>query len=623
MEQTLLKYPIGAQSRWVCLSVLQERLDGAHPSHRRNRESGGTAMTLKHDKQITISAAGSRRAILWPAQTLLWSEFIERCRNPIRGTETLKEYLRLPKSKQDDLKDVGGFVGGALKNNRRKANAVAGRDIITLDLDNIPPKGTQDVLNRISALGCGYCVYSTRKHEENAPRLRVLVPLDRTCSTDEYEPITRKLAEMVNLKWCDPSTFEASRLMYWPSCCKDSDYVFTYGDKPFLSVDGMLALYNDWRNVAEWPQVPGAQETHRHLADKQGDPREKPGAIGAFCRVYDIYKAMETFLPGVYEPCEGHENRYTYTKGSTTGGAVVYDDGLFLFSHHATDPCGGRLANAFDLVRLHKFSNLDDAAKPNTPINRMPSYMAMSELAIADEAVSTAINQSRYEQAVAEFQPVEQAAQQPTEQDYSWMSKFQLSPSTGKPSATIANVRLLLEHDPLLKGRIRKDTFGDRIIGEAPLPWRPTEKGEFIWTDDDDRGLREHVERVLGFRTRDLIEDALHNHAASYGFNPIIEYITSVPWDGVPRLDTLYIDYLGAEDCKYTRMVARKGLVAAVARVMEPGCKFDYMTVLSGKQRTVKAPYTTVLAGNGFRIVLPHLKEKKPQKCSKEFGYSK
>ncbi len=562
-------------------------------------------MTLKHDKQITISAAGSRRAILWPAQTLLWSEFIERCRNPIRGTETLKEYLRLPKSKQDDLKDVGGFVGGALKNNRRKANAVAGRDIITLDLDNIPPKGTQDVLNRISALGCGYCVYSTRKHEENAPRLRVLVPLDRTCSTDEYEPITRKLAEMVNLKWCDPSTFEASRLMYWPSCCKDSDYVFTYGDKPFLSVDGMLALYNDWRNVAEWPQVPGAQETHRHLADKQGDPREKQGVIGAFCRVYDIYKAMETFLPGVYEPCEGHENRYTYTKGSTTGGAVVYDDGLFLFSHHATDPCGGRLANAFDLVRLHKFSNLDDAAKPNTPINRMPSYMAMSELAIADEAVSTALNQSRYEQAVAEFQVAVSMGPeaQPAAQDFSWVNKFELNPMTGKPAKTLRNIQVVLEHDPLLKNRIYFDSFAESLIGEAPLPWGARQKssGLFKWVDEDDAGLEVYLSQLLGACSTKMIETALRDFAAARKRNPVAEYLLSLKWDGTPRLDTLFIEYLGAEDCSFVRTVTRKAFVAAVARALsEEKVKFDYMLVVCGPQRIGKSTMLDKLGKDWF-----------------------
>src|SRR5690606_2824071 len=118
----------------------------------------------------------------------------DRLRTAVRGTETLSEYLKLPKREQDELKDVGGFVGGTLKDNRRKAANVIGRDLITLDLDNIPAGGTQDVLKRLEGLGCAFATYSTRKHHEGAPRLRVIVPTDRTVTADEYEPLARKLA---------------------------------------------------------------------------------------------------------------------------------------------------------------------------------------------------------------------------------------------------------------------------------------------------------------------------------------------------------------------------------------------------------------------------------------------
>jgi len=173
---------------------------------------------LINDRQISISYGNSRKSTSWPVQTLYWSELVERLKTPVRSAETLAEYLQLPKGQQDNLKDVGGFVGGTLAGLRRKANAVTGRDIITLDLDNIPAGGTQDILRRIDALGCAYAVYSTRKHEEAKPRLRVLVPTDRTASADEYEPLARKLAGIIGIELCDPTTFETHRLMYWPSC---------------------------------------------------------------------------------------------------------------------------------------------------------------------------------------------------------------------------------------------------------------------------------------------------------------------------------------------------------------------------------------------------------------------
>ncbi len=550
---------------------------------------------LMNDRQITISAAGSRRATQWPGQTLYWSEFVERLKTPARSTETLAEYLQLPKGKQDDLKDVGGFVGGALAGLRRKANAVTSRDVITLDLDNIPAGGTQDTLRRVEALGCAYAVYSTRKHEEARPRLRVLAPLDRTATADEYEPLARKLAQIIGIELCDPTTFEVHRLMFWPSCCADSQYVYQFGDKGFLSVDGLLAMYADWKNVAEWPEVPGVGQKQTKLAEKQADPTTKAGIVGAFCKVYDVYRAIDAFLPGVYEPGDAMPGRYTFTGGSTVGGAIIYDNGQFLYSHHATDPAGGKLVNAFDLVRLHRFAGLDDEAKPGTLTHNLPSYRAMSELAVADAQVTALLNQERYEKATQEFSTA-------ADDNANWISKLRVSASTGTPVKSTANVRIVLENDPLLKGRIRKDTFADRIVGTAPLPWgaREQETGDFQWTDDDDSGLREYIEKILGFRSRELIEDALRNHAALHGFNPVVEYLNKAEWDEVPRLDTLYIDYLGAEDCAYTRAVTRKGLVAAVARAMEPGCKFDHMTVINGKQRIGKSTVFDRLGGQWF-----------------------
>lgn len=173
-----------------------------------------------NDRKIIISAGASRLAKVWTRQTLLLSELYNRLATPARGTETLETYLSLPKNQQDTLKDVGGFVGGALNGPRRKAGAVAGRDVLTLDLDHVPAGGTADVLRRVEALGCGYCVYSTRKHSPVAPRLRVILPLDRTATADEYEACARKLADMIGIDMADPSTFEPSRLMYWPSCCE-------------------------------------------------------------------------------------------------------------------------------------------------------------------------------------------------------------------------------------------------------------------------------------------------------------------------------------------------------------------------------------------------------------------
>ena len=536
---------------------------------------------MLNDRKITISAGASRRATLWTAQTLLISELWEKLKVPARGTETLAEYMSLKKAQQDELKDIGGFMGGTLNGPRRKANNVTGRDIITLDLDNIPAGGTDDVLRRVGGLGCGYCVYSTRKRQPAAPRLRILLPMDRTVTADEYEPIARKTGELIGLEFADPTTFEVSRLMYWPSCCKDSQYVYLFEDKPLLSADGVLGLYANWRDMTTWPALPG-QQVFTKLAVKQGDPEAKNGVVGAFCRTYDIYRAMDELLPGIYEPVDNMPGRYTYIGGSTTGGAVLYDNGKFLYSHHATDPCSGKLVNAFDLVRLHKFADADDEAQAGTPANRLPSYAAMCEYACGLSDVSALISRERYESAVKDFDGI---TADESEEPENWMMLLEKNAQTGAVKATIDNVRIILEHDPLLKGKFALNEFAGRGEVLGSLPWDKREKRR-LWDDNDNQGLYWYLERVYKISGNGKVDGALSLHSNAHAFNDVKDYLKGLQgkWDGVPRLDSLFIDYLGAKDTAYNRAVTRKAFTAAVARAMTPGCKYDNMVILAGPQ---------------------------------------
>lgn len=551
-----------------------------------------------NDRRITITTGASRRATQWLPQTLMLSEFYTRLSLPERGGETLAEYMALPKGQQDDLKDKGGFVGGTLSGTRRKANAVTGRDLITLDLDNIPAGGTDAVLKRLESLGCGYCVYSTRKHMPAAPRLRIIFPLDRTCTADEYEPLARKMADVIGMELADQTTFEAVRLMYWPSCCKDSQYIYHYEDRPLLAVDGLLGTYENWRDITSWPALPGTAALARPAA-KQGDPLAKSGVVGAFCRTYDIEAAMAAFLPGVYTPVDTMPGRYTFTGGSTTGGAVLYDSGKFLFSHHATDPCSGKLVNSFDMVRLHRFGDLDDDAAPGTPVNRLPSYAAMSAAALKDDHVAGLLMDERWDKAKDAFTPVADPAAE-EEDDGAWRRPPLMEIDTqGKPMKSMKNLRTLLEHDPQLKGKLRLNLFSGRIDTVGTMPWkRPGTSA--TWNDDDAAQLRIYLEPFFGKLAKNDILDAIAATASDQAYHPVRDYLNGLSWDGKARLDTLLIDYLGAADTAYTRAVTRKAFTAAVARVMTPGCKYDTMLVLVGGQGRHKSTLLARMGGEWF-----------------------
>lgn len=534
---------------------------------------------MNYDRQIIISTGNSRRDLIWKQTTLTVSELYTRLSTPVRGTETLQEYTHMKKAQQDDLKDVGGFVGGSLNGQRRKANNMIGRDIITLDFDNVPGWQADLVVNKVEELSCSYCIYSTRKHTPSAPRLRIVIPTDRTMTPDEYEPCARRVAAHIGIGMADPTTFETCRLMYWPSCCADSEYMYKTKDAPLLSADFLLSTYVDWHNFLSWPQVPNAV-SYQRLAMKQGDPTEKNGVVGAFCRTYDVLTAMDAFLPKIYDPVDGDADRYTYLGGSTTGGAVVYDNGKFLYSHHATDPCSGRLVNAFDLVRLHKFGEKDDNAAPDTPVVKLPSYKAMCELAVSDKATVATLNREQHEQAVKEFEGMGKIPD--SEDEGAWAEQLQRT-QDGKIKSTIDNVLIILDGDPLLKGKFALNRFAGRGEVLGALPWEKNPKRR-LWSDTDSNGLYWYMERFWGITSRGNIDSALDIHAAEHAFNEVQDFISSLTWDGVPRLDTLFVDYLGAKDTAYTRAVTRKAFTGAVARAMTPGCKFDNMLILSGPQ---------------------------------------
>lgn len=533
---------------------------------------------MKFDRQITISVGSNRHDMAWQQSALTISELYDRLSMPVRGTETLAEYMAMKKAQQDDLKDVGGFVGGALNGLRRKANNMIGRDIITLDFDNIPGWKTDMVIAKMEELGCGYAVYSTRKHTPSAPRLRVVVPFDRTATPDEYEPCARRVAAHIGIGMADPTTFEVCRLMYWPSCCSDSEFVFQSKDAPLISADFLLGTYTDWRNYLCWPQVPNAV-SYQKLAAKQGNPLEKSGIVGAFCRTYDVLSAMDTFLPKIYEPVDSADDRYTYLGGSTTGGAIIYDNAKFLYSHHATDPCSGRLVNAFDLVRLHLFGDKDEKAAPDTPVIKLPSYKAMCDLALQDHGVIATLNREQHEQALKDFEGI---ASEAPEDDPDWAERLQRN-QNNTVKGTIDNIRIILDGDPLLKGRFALNQFAGRGEVLAALPWNTSGKRR-LWSDTDNNGLYWYLERYWGITSRGNIDSALDIHASSHAFNEVQDYINGLQWDGTPRLDTLFIDFLGAADTEYNRAVCRKSFTAAIARAMTPGCKFDNMLILAGPQ---------------------------------------
>lgn len=133
---------------------------------------------------------------------------------------------------------------------------------------------------------------------------------------------------------------------------------------------------------------------------------------------------------------------------------------------------------------------------------------------------------------------------------------------------------------------------------DRPLPWRQVKPG---WGDTDISCAKLYFERVYGIWSPTKFKDALLAVvSAERLYHPIKEYFSTLQWDGTERLDTLLIDYLGAEDTLYVRAVTRKTFTAAVARVYEPGIKFDSILVLNGPQGIGKSTLFALLGKDWY-----------------------
>ena len=528
---------------------------------------------------MKIAVGNSRMDKKWKNRDISWEDLCARVGSTIRTTETVEEYRKLKKGAQDNIKDVGGFVGGQLREGRRKNGMVLCRSMLTLDMDYGEP-GIWDEFDLLHDFQC--CVYSTHKHTAEHPRLRMIIPLARDITEEEYPAVARMVAKEIGIDLFDDTTYEACRLMYWPSTSANGEFFYKTKEGPLLDPDAYLAKYADWHDASTWPVSSRQSEAVRRNITQQADPLEKPGIVGAFCRAYTIEEAIETFLSDVYEP-SSMNGRYDYIPADSAAGVVVYD-GKFAYSHHATDPVCGKLLNAFDLVRLHKFRELDENAGLDTPPGKLPSFKAMSDLALADDKVKAVFAEERIAQASAEFS------------DEDWQNGLELDKS-GHVKNTLHNLTLILENDPNLKGVVFNQLLdGMEIKGE--VPWKHPSK---FWRDADDAQLISYVDAHYGTFSARNYDIAVTKVADDRAYHPIREFIESLPeWDKVPRVDTLLVDYLGAADTAYVRAVTRKTLCAAISRVLRPGCKFDSMLVLNGPQGVGKSTLIAKLAGEWF-----------------------
>lgn len=626
---------------------------------------------------MIISIANSRTTKKWKTIDISWNEFLDKVKNTKRTGETVKEFKNLSKAKQDEIKDVGGFVSGKLKEGKRKNGYVEYRTMLTLDMD-YADAGLWEQITLFYDFTC--CIYSTHKHTKEKTRLRLIIPLARKISADEYCAVSRMVAFDIGIEQFDDTTYEPTRLMYWPSTCKDGEFIFENQEGKLLDPDKILSRYKDWKNSSEWPVSSRQKSIVRHNISRQADPLEKEGLIGAFCRQYSITQAIEKFLNDIYKESTIN-GRYDYIPADSAAGVLIYED-KFAYSHHATDLACKKLCNAFDLVRIHKFGHLDEKKSDDVEDSKKPSFKAMQEYVLNDDKVKLQLLEQKKKEASLDFKNEEylegnkeksskfdkenlelhnkgylgsnnKAASEfnnensesdnegnlefKNKEDYwfnkedsefnneadsehdneEWKTQLILN-KRGDVTNTLKNLITILENDSSLKS-IAFNQLSDGMEIKETVPWKHPSR---FWRDADDAQLISYIDSTYGSFSARNYDIAVKKVTDDRSYHPIREFLSDLPKrDGVKRLETLFIDYFNADDEEYTRAVTRKVFIAAVARVMNPGIKFDWMLVLNGPPGIGKSTIIRKLGGEWFNDSLRLSDTKDKTAAEKLQGY--
>lgn len=523
-------------------------------------------------RSLAIAYGNNRQAKTWVNKTITYDELKDRLKVTIRTSESAEEYAKMKKTDRDLAKDHGGFVAGALAYGRRKVDSVEFRSMLALDGDHV----AKDFIALYESVApYTSFLYTTHSHTPDNPRVRIVFPLTRNVTPDEFVAVSRYLADMLGIDQFDECSYLPNQLMYWPSTPRNGVYEYKEVEKDWLNPDDILSAHPEWTDPTRLPTSSRESKANQVQKQKVQDPFAKNGVVGLFNRVFNpVTLALEKFLSDVYEPT-GNENRWHLIASHSMAGVEIIED-KFVYSHHAKDPAYLKLCNAFDIVRTHKFASLDEKE----------SFKKMSEFAMSLDEVKLQAANERLSEAEDDFVESED-----------WKKKLRYTSKGAVLENSLYNAKLIIKHDPLLKG-IVFNQLADGLEIKGDVPWQHPAK---FWRDADDAQLICYVDDHYGSFSQRNYDIAVTKVSDDRSYHPIRRYFESLPqWDGVKRVDTLFIDYLGAEDNEYIRAVCRKTLCAAYMRIYNPGIKFDYLPVFNGAQGIGKSTFIANLGMEWF-----------------------
>ncbi len=602
-------------------------------------------MSRNDSHMIDIATGGKHRGLV-VNRTMSLARFRGKLSDPmIDKAVSFAAYAKMDADQKAARKMMAGFVMCAhFRDGLRKGHCQQHRSVLAYDLDNVTPEQLDDLRSGLTPISrYHWFMHTTRSHCPERPRVRLFVFLSRNVNADEFHALVRLVAELLTdkdgIEIPDPVSFKWNQVMYWPSISEGQEFWTDENPAAILDVDAFLARHPNWTDLSTLPKPKGAAGARR--ADpgaRAEDPTRKRGWIGAFCRAYTVEGAIAEFLPDIYEPGDSiTETRYSYAPGTGRNGAVVYDDGKFLHSHHGSDPAEG-LHNAFDLVRIHKFGRLDDKTHGNTSPTSLPSYRAMMEMVQQDERSLIAFSETApgvdfddydeqgdcqdglQDDPLADPEIADLIGSVPSEKkpapDRKWLARMRRK-ANGGLAAVLHNITLICENDPKIAPAIGYNELTLDPVAFRPirakgfdLPSDPVPRGRRYrrWNNGDDISIQRLCSAPVEFGgyafdpPRVAVEAAVIIAGKRKSFHPVRDLILEfhARWVSAGRptglIDTWAHRYLRCVDNAFHREVSRTLLIAICARTFRPGCKFDVVTIIRGEQGGRKSTFWKKMA---------------------------
>jgi putative DNA primase/helicase len=595
-------------------------------------------------------------------------------KNKVKRTkEKYTEYVNADKATKVVIKDVGGFIGGETEGNRRINGIRIKRQLLTLDIDTKLP----NIYFYLERNVHFYCiVHSTHSHSQNENRYRIIAPLSREVNEDEYEALGRRIAYSIeNAKYesmpglFDETTFQANRLMFFPSVSADGEYIcellnvdILSDEQKVIDVDKVLDEYLDKNDIFEWfkPDKINDEQIGKNSVENK-NPLKAKGMVGAFNRTYSITQAIEKFLSNVYK--KERNNRYTFIGGDSHGGGLVLNGDTLFYSHHGTDPANLYYRSAFDLVRIHKFGDFDKGFTPEKMIEKeitektdsfakmiefcrtLPDVLEHSDTNIAlvqrleqqndfikgffeeEQTNETTTQENQPEIPENQDNPVENTEanteQQPkddsptpakpadveNEEISTTPKKKDLSwiSSLGGVTSNFSKLDIIFSNDDKIGNLFYYDTFRDNICFLRKPFWHRDFIDGAALQDKDMAHIRVHLEKVYGIKGEKMIDDAIIVEADKIQRNKVMDFFESLVWDGKERLEFFFNEFFKVPLNPFTRSAFKHWLVGAVSRIYKAGAPMDLLLVIKGKQGIGKSLFFKRLATINFNKPADHL----------------